>query len=76
MKFKYLGDEYTEWFGFKWITGMVHDVTDAHAIKKLSGSVLFEALEGSPAETPPNEPEKRKPGRPKKEVTHDDALSE
>lgn len=72
MKFKYLGDEYTEWFGFKWITGMIHDVTDAHAIKKISNSVLFEAVE-APIEAAPSEPEKRKPGRPKKEVIHDDS---
>lgn len=42
MKFRYVGEEYTEWFGFKWMTGTEHDVTDEHAIKKLSGSVLFE----------------------------------
>lgn len=45
MKFKYIGDEYTEWFGFKWMQGTEHDVTDEHAIKKLSGSALFEALQ-------------------------------
>jgi hypothetical protein len=44
MKFRYVGEEYSEWFGFKWMTGTEHDVTDEHAIKKLSGSVLFERV--------------------------------
>lgn len=44
MKFRYVGEEYTEWFGFKWMTGTEHDVTDAHAIGKLSNSVLFEKV--------------------------------
>lgn len=48
MKFKYVGEEYTEWFGHKWMTGTVHDVTDEHAVKKLSGSVLFEKVGEAP----------------------------
>jgi hypothetical protein len=44
MKFRYVGDAYTEWFGFKWMTGTEHDVTDPHAIGKLSNSVLFEKV--------------------------------
>lgn len=47
MKFRYVGEEYTEWFGFKWMTGTVHDVTDEHAVKKLSGSAHFEKVGGS-----------------------------
>jgi hypothetical protein len=47
MKFRYVGEEYTEWFGFKWMTGTEHDVTDAHAIGKLSNSVLFEKVGGA-----------------------------
>lgn len=59
MKFRYVGDEFTEWFGFKWMTGTEHDVTDEHAIRKLSGSVLFERLGGDEAEP------KKKGGRQK-----------
>jgi hypothetical protein len=43
MKFRYIGEEYSEIFGFKWATGMVHDVEDAHAVTKLSRMTnLFE----------------------------------
>jgi hypothetical protein len=58
MKFRYVGEEYTEWFGFKWMTGTEHDVTDAHAIGKLSNSVLFEKADG-------DEPKKRGGRQPK-----------
>lgn len=44
MQFRYIGEEYSEIFGFKWMSGTVHDVTDEHAVKKLSGSALFEAV--------------------------------
>lgn len=60
MKYRYVGDEYTEWFGFKWMTGTEHDVTDEHAVKKLSNSVLFERVGGEAAE-----PKKRGGGKPK-----------
>jgi hypothetical protein len=66
MKFRYVGEEYTEWFGFKWMTGTEHDVTDAHAIGKLSNSVLFEKVG---AETVSDEP-KRKGGRPRNVDKH------
>ena len=56
MKFRYVGEEYTEWFGFKWMTGTVHDVTDEHAVKKLSGRAHFEKVEGE-------EPKKTQGGR-------------
>lgn len=52
MKFRYTGEEYTEWFGFKWKTGDVHDVTDEHAVKKLSGSALFEKLDKAEPKNP------------------------
>lgn len=59
MKFKFIGQEASEFMGFQWFPGTEHDVTDEHAIKKLSGSVLFEAVGG-------DEPVKNKGGRPKK----------
>ena len=67
MKFRYVGEEMTEWFGFKWFPNTEHDVEDAHAIGKLTNSVLFEAVEGEPL--PVSEPVKNKPGRPRKIVT-------
>lgn len=61
MKFRYVGDEYTEWFGLKWMTGTEHDVTDEHAIRKLSGSALFAKVEAAPvAETVPSAQKPRK----------------
>ena len=45
MKFRYIGADQTEWFGFEWHEGQVHDVTDEHAIRKLTNSVLFERVE-------------------------------
>jgi hypothetical protein len=74
MKFRYVGEEYTEWFGFKWMTGTEHDVTDAHAIGKLSNSVLFVKVGGADAGmvadvadkfTLEQPREKRKGGRPR-----------
>lgn len=65
MKFRYIGEAYTEWFGFKWMTGTEHDVTDEHAVRKLTGSVLFEKVEEAPppapvAETVPAAPKPKK----------------
>lgn len=51
MKFRYIGEEATEWFGFKWFPGTEHEVTDAHAISKLKNSILFEAA-GEPVKAP------------------------
>ena len=45
MQFRYVGEEITEWFGFKWVPGTVHEVEDAHAIGKLKNSALFEKVE-------------------------------
>lgn len=45
MKFRYIGEEFTEWFGFKWMPGTVHDVEDGHAVGKLKNSALFEVCE-------------------------------
>jgi hypothetical protein len=42
MKFKFIGREPSEFMGFEWFPGTEHDVTDEHAIKKLSNSILFE----------------------------------
>ncbi|MBK8467830.1 MAG: hypothetical protein IPL32_18620 [Chloracidobacterium sp.] len=63
MKFRYVGEEMTEWFGLKWAPGTQHDVEDAHAIGKLTNSVLFEAVEGESID-----PVKNKGGRPRKTV--------
>ncbi len=49
MKFRYIGAEPTEWFGHQWIKGVEHDITDEHAIRKLTGSVLFETVGEKPA---------------------------
>ena len=63
MRFRYVGEEYTEWFGLKWMTGTEHEVTDAHAVSKLKNSVLFQAVEAvEPA------PVKNKGGRTRKIV--------
>jgi hypothetical protein len=62
MKFRYVGEEYTEWFGFKWMAGTVHDVTDEHAIGKLSNSVLFEKVGPS---DPATEAPKRRARQPR-----------
>lgn len=62
MKFRFIGQEPSGFFGFDWYPGTVHDVTDPHAIGKLSNSVLFEKVEGQGNE--PGEP-KRKGGRPR-----------
>lgn len=62
MRFRYIGEEYTEWFGFKWMNGTEHDVEDAHAIAKLSNSVLFAKV----AEQPSAEAVKPRLGRPRK----------
>ena len=53
MRFRYIGEEPATFMGFQWIKGVEHDVTDEHAIKKLSGSCLFEKV----GETP------KRPGR-------------
>lgn len=66
MKFRYVGDEYTEWFGFKWMTDTVHEVADEHAIKKLSNSVLFEKDDG--AEEPKKKAGRAKPQAPEQET--------
>lgn len=58
MKFRYNGDEMSEVFGLQWIKGTVHDVTDAHAIKKLSHHHMFAVVEQ--AETKPGKA--KKPG--------------
>lgn len=46
MKFRYTGREMTEVFGLQWGTNTVHDVTDAHAIKKLTHNQFFELVDG------------------------------
>lgn len=46
MQFRYIGTEHSHFMGHEWINGLVHDVTDEHAIKKLSNSVLFEKVDG------------------------------
>ncbi|PPD07137.1 MAG: hypothetical protein CTY28_10165 [Hyphomicrobium sp.] len=51
MQFKFVGEDPSDAFGFMWYPGTVHDVTDDHAIRKLSNSVYFEAV-GSPEPAP------------------------
>lgn len=65
MKFRYVGEEYTEFFGFKWMTGTVHDVTDPHAVGKLSNSVLFEAADNA-------KPGKKRGARPAEDATQEE----
>lgn len=60
MRFRYKGDEMCEWFGFQWIRGIEHDVTDDHAIGKLKNSVLFEAVDAKPAPSPAPSPARAK----------------
>lgn len=70
MKFKFIGSEPSEFMGFQWYPGTEHDVTDEHAVRKLSGSILFESLGGS------DEPKAKKPGRKPQQVPNgDDAHS-
>lgn len=66
MKFRYVGDEYTEWFGFKWVTNTAHDVADDHAIRKLSNSVLFEMVDDSA------KPGKKRGARPAEDATQEE----
>lgn len=70
MKFRYIGEEFTEWFGFKWMPGTVHDVEDAHAVGKLKNSALFEAVEGEAFSVPMEDAikPKNKGGRPRKVI--------
>lgn len=67
MRFRYVGEEYTEWFGLKWMTGTEHDVTDEHAVSKLKNSVLFQAVEAAPHSAPEAAAAPRR-GRPRKVV--------
>lgn len=62
MKFRFIGEEPSEFMGFKWFPGTEHDVTDAHAIKKLGNSVLFEKLEEPAA--PEVKPQGKKKAQP------------
>lgn len=66
MRFRYVGEEYTEWFGFKWMTSTEHEVTDEHAVSKLNNSVLFQAVETEPHSAPEVAAPRR--GRPRKVV--------
>jgi len=57
MKFRFIGEEASEIFGFKWFPGTEHDVNDPHAVGKLKASVLFEEVKDSQIITP-DEPAK------------------
>lgn len=47
MKFRYIGaTPLPQCFGFDWLPGTVHEVTDAHAIKKLGRNPMFEQTDG------------------------------
>lgn len=68
--FKYTGESPNgpfQMFGHTWENGTVNTVTDEMSVRKLSGNRFFERVETS-------EPEpKKKGGRPRKEVSHDNA---
>ncbi len=66
MQFRYIGEEYTEFFGFKWMTGTVNDVTDEHAVGKLSNSVLFETVEAAEPEAAAAAEDAQPPAKPHK----------
>jgi hypothetical protein len=64
--FVYMGEEGTEAFGLRFPFNEPVEVTDAHAIKKLSGNRFFtEVVDGVEIAS---EPAKRKPGRPRKDA--------
>jgi len=64
MKFKFIGQEPSDFMGFQWYPGTEHDVTDEHAVRKLSNSVLFEKL-GT------DDPKAKKPAKKPQTVTAD-----
>jgi hypothetical protein len=45
MKFKYVGDEFTEVFGIQWKPGDTQDVASAYAANKLRFHPMFEAAD-------------------------------
>jgi hypothetical protein len=49
MKFRFIGHEPSDLYGFKWFPGTTHDVEDAHAVKKLSNHPMFEVAEAGEA---------------------------
>ncbi len=48
MRFRFIGPEPAEVFGYKWTLGVVHDVLEEHAIGKLSNHAHFERADGTP----------------------------
>lgn len=46
-KFRFIGDEPSDVFGFSWVHGTEHEVTDAHAVKKLTNNCFFETVEST-----------------------------
>lgn len=47
MKFRFTGSTpLLSCFGFDWLPGAEHDVTDAHAIRKLGNNPMFAAADG------------------------------
>ena len=69
MKFRYIGEEFTEWFGFKWMPNTEHDVHDPHAVGKLRNSALFQVV-GDDMSAPMEDAikPKNKGGRPRKVI--------
>lgn len=47
MKFRFIGEETSDLYGFKWHPGTTHDVEDAHAVKKLTNHPMFEQADGA-----------------------------
>lgn len=46
-RFRFIGEEPSDVFGLSWINGAEHEVTDAHAVKKLTHNCFFETVESS-----------------------------
>lgn len=64
--FVYTGEEGTEAFGLRFPFNVPVEVTDPHAIQKLSGNRFFtEVIDGAEVMT---DAPKRKPGRPRKDA--------
>jgi hypothetical protein len=65
MRFRYLGDkDDMTAFGYSFAGGNEPEVTDPHAIRKLSGNRFFEAVEETAVAM--TDPVKNKGGRPRK----------
>jgi hypothetical protein len=69
MKFMYLGEGSTTVFGLTFKAGEAVEVTDAHAIKKLTANNLFAHNDEPEASAPKVEDQPKRMGRPPKAKT-------